>query len=280
VKTFVVGMVLLVAGVARAAPLDEAKAAFAQGKLAFEKGDWNTALTQFMRANQLAPAPSLSYNIGKTYEKLGRMKDAVSWFEKYLELAGPPKDDDDKKFQDELRAKIQQDRATPDQAPQPPPPPPPTGAPPPPTAQPPQSYPYYYQQPYYSNPNPYPYGYNPYQPMQLTRDQRLVNAKRKRATGLNTLIAGSVLTVVGAGLIGGACALTSGCDFVNASSNDTIGAAVMLVVGIPVIIVGPILIGVGAANYVKGNNEVRNLEREPAVIGPRAMIFTLPTVAF
>src|SRR5437879_9285335 len=149
-------MILVLGGVAQAAPLDEAKAAFAQGKVAFEKGDWNTALDQFMRANQLAPAPSLSYNIGKTYEKMGRNRDAVIWFEKYLELAGAPKDDDDRKFQDELRARIASDKATPDHAPDRAPAPAPTGkqAQPQP-APPPQSYPYYYQQqaPYYGNPN-------------------------------------------------------------------------------------------------------------------------------
>src|SRR5262249_10613187 len=141
----------------QAAPLDEAKAAFAQGKVAFEKGDWNTALEQFMRANQLAPAPSLSYNIGKTYEKMGRNKDAVVWFEKYLELAGPPKDDDDRKFQDELRSRIATDKATPDHAPAPAPTPTPQGQPQAQVQQPPQAYPYYYQQPYYANPNPYGY---------------------------------------------------------------------------------------------------------------------------
>jgi hypothetical protein len=281
VKTLFLALVMvLVAGSAQAAPLDEAKAAFAQGKVAFEKGDWNTALEQFMKANQLAPAPSLSYNIGKTYEKMGRMKDAVIWFQKYLELAGPPKDDDDRKFQDELRQRIATDQSTPDRAPAPAPMPPPAGqAQPTPQPQPPQAYPYYYQQPYYAQ--QYPYGYNPYQPLQLTKETRLANAKRKRSSGLSTLIAGGVLTVLGAGLIGGGCALSEGCQF--RSSLDpgvAVGAGVMLAFGVPCIIIGPVLIGVGAANFVKGNNEVKSVEREPATVGPRAMIFTLPQVVF
>jgi hypothetical protein len=282
VKTlFAAWVLVLVAGSAQAAPLDEAKAAFAQGKVAFEKGDWNTALDQFMKANQLAPAPSLSYNIGKTYEKMGRMKDAVIWFQKYLDLAGPPKDDDDRKFQDELRQRIATDQGTPERAPAPAPMPPPAGqAQPTPQPQPPQAYPYYYQQPYYAQ--QYPYGYNPYQPLQLTKETRLANAKRKRSSGLSSLIAGGVLAVVGAGLIGGACAITNGCAFTG-NANDVgleAGAAVMLVIGVPSVIIGPILIGVGAANFVKYSNEVKAIEREPATVGPRAMIFTLPQVIF
>jgi len=279
-------MVVVMAGacVAQAAPLDEAKAAFAQGKVAFERGDWNSALEQFMKANQLAPAPSLSYNIGKTYEKLGRMKDAVIWFQKYLELAGAPKDDDDKKFQDELRVRIQQDQATPDRAPAPAPAPAPTGAQPQPApAPPPQSYPYYYQpQPYYAQPQGYPYGYNPYQPIQLTRDQRLSNAKRKRSSGLSALIAGGVLAGLGAGLIGGACAITAGCSFDSrfTGADAAIGGGVMLAFGVPCLIVGPILVGVGAANFAKGQSEVKAIEKEPVTVGPRAMIFTLPQVVF
>jgi hypothetical protein len=281
VKTLFAALVMvLVAGSAQAAPLDEAKAAFAQGKVAFEKGDWNTALDQFMKANQLAPAPSLSYNIGKTYEKMGRMKDAVIWFQKYLDLAGPPKDDDDKKFQDELRQRIATDQSTADRAPAPAPVPPPAGQQQPtPQPQPPQAYPYYYQQPYYAQ--QYPYGYNPYQPLQLTKETRLANAKRKRTSGLSTLIAGGVLTALGAGLIGGGCALSEGCAFRNTlDPGVAVGAGVMLAFGVPCIIVGPILIGVGAANFVKGSNEVKAVEREPATVGPRAMIFTLPQVIF
>ena len=104
-KTLVALTVALTFTVAQVAPayadaLDEAKAAFAAGKAAFERGDWDTALTQFQRANQLAPAPSLSYNIGKTYEKMGRFHDAAVSYQKYLDQVGPPQNDDDKKFQD------------------------------------------------------------------------------------------------------------------------------------------------------------------------------------
>ncbi len=69
--------------------LQEAKSAFADGRAAFERGDYERALQMFQRADVLAPAPSLSYNIGKTYEKLGRYKEAVKAFERYLEQERP-----------------------------------------------------------------------------------------------------------------------------------------------------------------------------------------------
>src|SRR5207249_1752529 len=99
---------------ASATPLEEAKAAFAAGKVAFERGDYDGALANFQRANLLAPAPSLSYNIGSTYEKLGRYHDAVLAFERYLELAGTPQDDQEREFQTTLKARIDIDRKTPD----------------------------------------------------------------------------------------------------------------------------------------------------------------------
>src|ERR1700747_3288737 len=103
-------MMLVTSAAVRADNLEEAKAAFAAGKQAFERGEYEAALKQFQRANLLAPAPSLSYNIGKTYEALGRFNDAALAYERYLELAGTPQTDEDKQFQETLRARIQADK--------------------------------------------------------------------------------------------------------------------------------------------------------------------------
>ena len=60
-----------------------------------------TALAPYQRANMILPAPNLYYNIGATYERLGRYQEAALAFDKYFELAGPPQNDEDKDFQDE-----------------------------------------------------------------------------------------------------------------------------------------------------------------------------------
>jgi tetratricopeptide (TPR) repeat protein len=271
-----VGLVILstlAAQVARADNLDEAKAAFADGKVAFERGEYERALAQFQRANLLAPAPSLSYNIGKTYERMGRYRDAVTSFERYLELVGEPKDDEDRKFQEALRKRISEDRNTPDRpASQPPPPEP---VPPP---QPPPRY-----QPYYN-----PYGYQPSvynMPLIDSRQVRIDTARRKRNNGIVQLVVGATFLALGSGLTADACARSARCTF-SSSSQNTLAAGVELAFSIPSLIVGLIVTPVGIVNLAQGQGSLTKAEREPPTTGPsgptgpRAMMFTLPPVRF
>ncbi len=264
---------------ARADNLEEAKLAFAAGKVAFERGEYEQALSQFQRANLIAPAPSLSYNIGKTYEKMGRYRDAVLAFERYLELAGPPQSDDDRKFQDELKARIDGDRGTPDRpaasVQQPPPPnypppqqpPPPNYAPPPPT--------------YY---NPYqPYGYNPYAQVQ-TKAARLASARQKRTKGITSFSIGAAFFVIGL-VITVDSALTPhwGGGTSNSEPLNNVYNIIEIVFGVPCLIVGPILIGTGAAGWGKGQSEMNKIYKEPeqSIPGqPAAMIFRVPAIRF
>ena len=92
-------VVLLAARSVAAAPIDDAKRAFSDGKAAFERGDYETALSNYQRANLILPAPNLYYNIGATYEQLGRYHEAALAFDKYFEMAGVPQTDDDRSFQ-------------------------------------------------------------------------------------------------------------------------------------------------------------------------------------
>src|SRR5512143_916040 len=141
-------IVLAAALPARAAPIDDAKKAFAEGKAAFERGDYEAALTAYQRANMILPAPNLYYNICATYERLGRYQEAALAFDKYFEMAGAPTTDEDKDFQEKLHARAEADRKRQDVAPtrQEPAQPPPTVTPPPYNRQP------YYQQPYFMPP--------------------------------------------------------------------------------------------------------------------------------
>jgi tetratricopeptide (TPR) repeat protein len=267
-------------GAARADNLDEAKAAFAAGKISFERGDYDQALAQFQRANLLAPAPSLSYNIGKTYEKMGRYHDAVLAFERYLELSGAPQSDDDKKFQEELKGRIEADRATPDRPASVPQQPQPQQPQPQPRNYPP---PQYQPQPYY---NPYnPYAFNPYAQVQ-TKASRMAAARRKRNNGVTSFTLGAAFFIIGLAITVDSV-VTPHDNFGSTVHKDALenaGNIIEIAFGIPILIVGPILIGTGAAGWSKGQGEMNRIAREPDAPPPpgqpAAVIFRSPTIRF
>jgi len=261
-------------GFARADNLEEAKAAFAEGRAAFEGGDFDRALAQFQRANLLAPAPSLSYNIGKTYEKLGRFRDAVLAFERYIELVGAPQNDDDKKFQEDLKLRIEADRRLPDKAPTPQP-----------TPQPYQPQPTPQPQPYY---NPYQPAYNPYSyaPVVNPRQVRLDTARRKRNSGITQLIVGVSFLIIGSALTADACGRTRGCNFSSSTSDSQkVNASVELVFSVPSLIVGVIVTPIGIVNLARGQGDYNRIQKEPVEkadngILPQAFMFSTPTFRF
>jgi hypothetical protein len=118
-KTVVAFVCVCACAVAAAAPIDEAKVAFAAGKAAYERGDYPTALAEFERANQLAPAPTLEYNIGATYERLGRYREAAAAFDRYLATVEPPQTDDERRLVEDVRARAAADHQRADAAPPP-----------------------------------------------------------------------------------------------------------------------------------------------------------------
>jgi tetratricopeptide (TPR) repeat protein len=257
---------------ARADSLEEAKQAFQDGKAAFDRGDYESALTAFHHAAVLQPAPTLYYNIGMTYERLGRYQEAATAFTRYLEQIGPPKNDEDKTFQENLRARTAADRKRPDviqrgaQAPPPPQQPPPQQLAPPPQQQPP---PYYYQ--------PYPRGY-PAPMVMPTREERLRQARAKRAGAIALLATGGVFAVVGLTLTIVGCVPQGGYstyDYANATE---------LVLGVPSLIVGTALLIPGGVQLGRSNALLRQIEREPPSLPPPAMpqawIFSAPAVRF
>ncbi len=82
---------LSVSGVARAQAPDElspaeqdARSAFEQGRLAFERGDYESALARFERAFGLSGRPELLFNIGIAQERLQQDEQAIDSFERYL----------------------------------------------------------------------------------------------------------------------------------------------------------------------------------------------------
>jgi tetratricopeptide (TPR) repeat protein len=243
----VIGLTLLAPVHVQAAPIDDAKKAFAEGKAAFERGDYETALQAYQKANTILPAPNLYYNIGATYERLGRYQEAALAFDEYFKLAGAPQNDEDREFQDKLHARADADRKRPNVVPQPrveSQPLPSVGGQPQaaqPQAQPAPPPQYYAPGPYYMSP------YGAY-PMQVSREDRLRQAKARRTRAIVLMAIGVPMTVVGITL----CAYSP-------AFNDTVSLALDLWAGITLGVVGITLWAPGAGSYVKSSREIREL---------------------
>jgi hypothetical protein len=253
--------IVLLAASAQAAPMDDAKAAFQAGKEAFERGEYENALGNFLRANQLVPAPSLQYNIGNCQERLARYAEAAAAFERYLELAGPPTTDDEKDFQEKLRARIVANRNRASQA-QPPPPP-------------------VYQQPTYQPPPTY---YVPPAPEPVPRDYLLRTARARRTRAIALMATGLALNVIGIGLlIDGLANPHSTCDVVTSfgcTNSVTSGANIAEdFFGVTFGVVGITLWAPGAASYVGAMKQINELTRQQGA-QPQAFLFHSPTFRF
>ncbi len=238
---------------ARAAPIDDAKQAFAEGKAAFERGDYERALSAYQRANTILPAPNLYYNIGATYERLGRYQEAALAFDKYFELAGAPTSDDDRQFQAKLHERAESDRKRQDL----PPPPAPTTRPaqPVPPAQP-VGAPPAYRQPYYQPPY-----YAP--PPQASREVRLREAKARRTRAIVLMAIGVPMSVAGIGVF--SWALTD----VSLDTATEIGWGFL---GVTLGVVGVTLWAPGAASFVRSSRDVKEWSR-PEPLPPTARGF-------
>lgn len=250
--------VLLVALSAAAAPIDDAKKAFAEGKAAFERGDYETALAAYQRANMILPAPNLYYNIGATYERLGRYQEAALAFDKYFEMAGAATTDEEKDFQEKLRARAEADRHRADLPPTRNPPPPPTGGQVVPTGSVPQQQPAppSYRQPYYAQ----PVYVNP----ALSKESRLKDARRRHANAIALMCIGVPLSAVGIGVIGYGATFSSS---TTSGLNQEIG---YIFLGVTFGVVGVTLWAPGAASFVKSSNDIKELSKpDPVPPAPR-----------
>lgn len=91
----VVCAVVLSARPALADDREEARKAFAAGQAADKAEDWQTAIEHYLRAYDLVPHHFALYNIGRDYERLGQLREAATWYQRYVEAA-PPSGDRDK----------------------------------------------------------------------------------------------------------------------------------------------------------------------------------------
>lgn len=74
---------------AAAAEGDDARTLFGRGQTAYSQGDYDGAIAQWTRAYEMDPRPLLQFNLSQAYERLGRLEDAITALELYLERADP-----------------------------------------------------------------------------------------------------------------------------------------------------------------------------------------------
>ncbi len=87
----------LVAGTARAdeaADREEARREFTAGQAADRKKDWQLAIEHYLRANDLVPHPNAMFNIATDYERLGKLREAAVWYQRYVDAARDSPDRD------------------------------------------------------------------------------------------------------------------------------------------------------------------------------------------
>lgn len=84
-------LVILVSLCARAgwAQDDEARAAAALGRKAFEAGDFQAAIRKYEEAQLLKPAPGLLFNLAQSHRYAGNVERAISYFRGYLTTRAP-----------------------------------------------------------------------------------------------------------------------------------------------------------------------------------------------
>jgi hypothetical protein len=97
--TITITLVMLMLGVAAhaqpgASDREEARRAFAAGQAADRQRDWQTAIDHYLRANDLVPHPNTMFNIAVDYERLGKLREAAAWYQRYIDAAPDSPDRD------------------------------------------------------------------------------------------------------------------------------------------------------------------------------------------
>lgn len=62
---------------------------FTRGVAAYEAGRLDEAADLLAQADALLPSPELAFNIGRVYERMGRVTEAVTYYRRYLRDAAP-----------------------------------------------------------------------------------------------------------------------------------------------------------------------------------------------
>jgi hypothetical protein len=66
---------------------EQAKRSFLEGKKAYLEGRYDAAVVAFRAAAAIRPSPILDFNVGRCFEKLSKLDEAIAAYEKYLSTA-------------------------------------------------------------------------------------------------------------------------------------------------------------------------------------------------
>jgi len=103
--TIVLTLALGAAAVARA-DVQGARRHFDEGRRAYSAGDYARAAREFEAAIRESPLPDLYYNLGTTYDKLGRSVKAATAYRRYLQ--GRPDAEDRAQIEEMIRRDLEQ----------------------------------------------------------------------------------------------------------------------------------------------------------------------------
>ncbi len=86
---FGIALVTLVALTTTALAQDDARTLFQRGQVAYSQGDYDAAISTWTQAYALDPRPLLQWNLAQAYERLGRLDEAATALNLFLEHADP-----------------------------------------------------------------------------------------------------------------------------------------------------------------------------------------------
>src|SRR5262249_10779976 len=90
VAGLIVCAALQVSAAARAEPPKQAaRALFDEGKRLFEQHHYAAAVQSYLQAYEMYPLPALFINVAQAYEKMGRIEDAIRYYDRYLAAPHP-----------------------------------------------------------------------------------------------------------------------------------------------------------------------------------------------
>jgi len=68
---------------------DQAREHFARGQTAYNQGDYEAAIREWNSAYELDARPRIQFNLAQAYERLGRLTEALTALDNYIEAADP-----------------------------------------------------------------------------------------------------------------------------------------------------------------------------------------------
>jgi hypothetical protein len=93
---FLVAMLATTASADEREDRETARREFAAGQAADRQRKYQEAIEHYLRANDLVPHPFAMFNIAVAYEKLGKLREAANWYERFLDSSTTKDSDRDK----------------------------------------------------------------------------------------------------------------------------------------------------------------------------------------